>query len=158
MLREQNRMVAGIFYLPSALFYNRKLRDNPNTTALEGRPKAASFNAYIARDFGRPESDVPRIFVNFPGTVCGKYSSSRLNFRTISVPPILAESMIERGAAPNDVAIITFYKTQYRVYMRALRSMQASRPQLDLCHMKVRKVNSYHGSEGECVVFDLVVT
>jgi hypothetical protein len=157
-LQEQNRMVAGIVDLPARLFYDGKLHDNPLTTTLADRPKARWFNAFLSEHFGLQPGTVPRIYANLGGTKCFKHGSTYYNFETASFSLDLIIDMIKRGAAPSDIAVITFYQMQCNVYNRALRRMQLRYPQLDLSNVRVRTVDGYQGGESTFVLLDLVIT
>lgn len=57
-----------------------------------------------------------------------------------------------------DILILVPYEAQYQQYLNRIAEEHARRPDLDLIHVVVEKVDRFQGSEAPVVIFDCTVT
>ena len=157
LFREQHRMVAPLSSYPSTTFYANRLR-NAGSTALEQRPKAAWFTSFIRRHYRPAASAEPRMLLDVRRSSCLTMGTTRYNLNTAKRTMNVLQQLLADGADPKDIAIATFYQSQYEVYRAALRSLQKTMPDKDLKAIRIKMIDGYQGGEATYVLLDPVVT
>jgi hypothetical protein len=152
-LRTQYRMHPAISVIPNRLVYQEKLRDGPNTHAIDGLAR------WYDRDWGH-DAPVLRIDTEradaWCSTVLGTGRPSRLNFLSATVAVDLAQRLLRHDRPPAAggearIIIITPYRPQARLLSLLLRDVNLEGEVI------AGTVHSFQGSEAPVVIYDLVV-
>ena len=143
MLKTQYRMHPTIASTTSKLFYEGNLKNSPNVHI---RPADFIFKRFV-RTFSQPLGDRQSLFLSVPNTILlkQKKGGSRINLAFLETVHVVFNKLLTIGARLEDIAVLTFYKGQLRLYDSLLPPKS-----------NVLTVDSAQGKEWNFVILDVV--
>ncbi|KAL9601698.1 MAG: hypothetical protein Q9179_002788 [Wetmoreana sp. 5 TL-2023] len=148
MLTEQYRLVEGLEEVFNNMFYNGRIANHPSTQLVR-RPDAQKAIDFIFNNYNKIDG-IPHIFLAVPSGVCLRGNmKSRYNIHDIAVVANLIRRMLRSLFTEEEITVIMPYHEQASRYRDLFRNTR-------LFRVQVSTVDSMHGRENCCIIFDTV--
>lgn len=117
-LNVQQRMVEMIGDMASTLFDYEKMFTNGRDTLLDRRPRATEVKKYFRKHYN---VNSPQLQLKVAGESLKDQTQSQFNRINVSVLFLAIEMIAEGVLRPEDIAILTFYRAQWKLYRQQLQ-------------------------------------
>ncbi|TAQ89982.1 hypothetical protein B7494_g1722 [Chlorociboria aeruginascens] len=157
----QRRGVAGIFDVPSVVFYGGKVEDASCALVKDIHKLTQPFLELMTSLFPSCISDKPYRFINIQGyeEAQDSITGSWYNLSSASVIVTIIEKAIREGIVKaKDVPVITHYTAQQKVYRHAFAKLDQEFPGLGFSDINDHTTDTFQGGEGPVVFADPVRT
>ena len=154
VLREQYRMAPDISAIVNRIFYANEVRDAMKVTLPHNQmaQRILEWNRT-----GRISCNSNAVFLDVRGASAEKIGFSTVNYTFAEHGIALCRELLSI-VSPKDIAIITPYEAQYRLYQRLLLKAHLQWPEHGFKHVNVWKLDSSQGKERSVVIFDVTFT